>query len=384
MQVYPAGAALGRAVILGGLVLLAALQLPAAAQEPNDITLRLDSTTGNPGDMVEVTVDLVADDVLPEAFALFLAYDRDALEPISDAYEIIARDEFTGEPIVDGNGNTVASSSLVRPASGVGDAGKTVAFQVYDDPGAVGILVHGLNTNTIPAGDLLTVAFRIQESVPDGSMTDVIGVDEAAEVHIPDGSGGVSQLISSFTRTIPDENEDPEVVLITYGFENTAVIVGCIPANPPAGLTATQDRSDGVRVSWSPVAGDNIEYRVYRSTTNSATTATPIGEQWQTETSFTDITALVPDVVPGECFMPEQVNEVHYFYWVRARSEVGCESELSTQSAEGFRVQAAAKSAAVFLSGSGEGGRMVVYVVLAAALLLAGRGTQRSRMSNGC
>jgi len=383
MHVYPNGAAIARAIVLGGLMVWAAPPSPVAAQEANDITLRLTSTTGNPGDMVEVGVELVAGELLPESFGLFIAYDPEALAPVEDAYEIVARDEFTGEPLLDGEGNTIADLSLIRLSDGVTGADKTGTFQTYLEQGAAGMLVHGLNQNPIPAGPLLTMAFQILPSVPDGSMTDVMGVDEAAQVHVPDGAGGAAQLISSFTRTVPLEGGGTDVVLLTYSFEDTAVIVGCIPAAAPGGVSATQNRSDRVEIAWNAVAGENIEYRVFRATSNNPASASPIGEAWQTGTTFSDITALVPEIIPGECLMPEQINEVHYFYWVRARSEVGCESALSAPPAEGFRVQAAKQALASLWPSARGAGALLVYGLLAVALAFAGRWTGCRQRSHG-
>lgn len=384
MHANPLGAARARAVVLGILVLVAVGLLPAAAQEPDDITLRLGATTGNPGDTVEVTVDLVAGDAVPEAFALFIAHDPAALEPLPEAYEIVARDEFTGEPILDGDGNTIADFTMVRLADAVRDAGKMASFEIFEEEGAVGVLVHGINQNPIPEGRLLTLAFRIRESVPDGSMTDVLGLDTESTIFVPDGDGGVSRLESSFTRTVTEDGES-RVELLSYGFEDTAVIVGCIPPAAPGGVTATQGQGDSVAVSWNAVAGESIEYRVLRSRTSDPATATPIGAAWQAGTSFSDITARVPEVIPGECFMPEQVNEVRYFYWVRARSMEGCESELSSPPAEGYRGRAGnagKQAAAALLPGPAGSGRLLVYTVLAAALALLGFRARRPRRSN--
>ena len=196
-----------------------------------------------------------------------------ALVPLPQAYEIVARNEFTGEPILDRQGNTVAALSLVRLESAVSAAGKNATFEIYPNPGAIGVLVHGLNQNPIPAGPLFTVAFRILETVEDGSMTDILGVDPESEVHVPDAQGGVVRLESSFSRTVPDS--ETEVELLSFGFENTAVLVGCAPPTAPTGVTATTNRSDAVVVSWNAVAGANIEYRVFRFTSDSAVSAQP-------------------------------------------------------------------------------------------------------------
>lgn len=361
MHANPNGAARACAVVLSGLAFLAVAAIPANAQDPNDITLRLSATTGNPGDSVEVSVALETDDIFPETFAVFLAYDGAALEPLPEAFEIIARNEFTGEPLVDNDGNTIADFSLVRLSDAVVDAGKLATFETYTDAEAVGVLVHGLNQEPIPEGVVFTLAFRILETVPDGSMTDILGLDDASDIHVPDGDGGVSRLVSSFTRTVPAESGGTNVELLTYGFENTVVIVGCIPAAAPSGVSASQDQSDAVVVSWNAVAGSNIEYRVYRGTTSSAIGAVPIGEGWQTATTFSDITALVPEVDQGDCFNPGQVSEVHYFYWVRARSQEGCESDLSATPAEGFRVRAAKSAVASLFPVPGSAEGLLVY-----------------------
>ena len=109
------------------------------------------------------------------------------------------------------------------------------------------------------------------------------------------------------------------------------------------------------------MAGESIEYRVYRSRTNSAGSAAPIGEGWQTEATFSDITALLPQTEVGEgCNAPDVTTEVRYFYWVKARSEEGCESSLSATSAEGFRTGTAARAAAM---GSAFAGMLLLLVL---------------------
>lgn len=347
------GPAAARAILLVGLILWTASGGTAAAQDLNDITLQLSSTTGNPGDTIEVAVNLVGDDILPESMVLFFTYDPEVLTPLEDAYELVLRDPLSGEPILDGDGNTIANFSAVRPSENLRGSGKAVDTEVYGDEGVVGVSIQGLNQLEIAPGEILTMAFAVAGDATDGTTTDIAGVSEGSEVLIPDGEGGVIVLVSSAART-GDEGEEE----VTYDFEDVAVPIGCVPPAAPGGITATQNRNDSVVVSWSAVAGENIEYRVYRSTTNSAASAAPIGEGWQTEATFSDITALLPQTEPGEgCNAPDVTTEVHYFYWVKARSEEGCESPLSATPAEGFRTGSGARSAAM---GS----------ILAAALLL--------------
>ena len=125
-------------------------------------------------------------------------------------------------------------------------------------------------------------------------------------------------------------------------------------------------------MSWSPVTGENVEYRVYRASTDNPASAIPIGEGWQTGTTFNDITAQVPVVMPGPCNLPGMAEPVSYFYWVRAREGEGCESALSATPAEGYRVQAKRSETAAVLPLEGAG-RLMVFGALGVAFLLLGR-----------
>lgn len=342
------GSAAAPAVVLASLLLWAVGMGSATAQEPNDITLRLGSTTGNPGDTIEVTVTMEADDVLPESLVLFLAYDPEVLTPVEDAYELVLRDPLSGEPILDGEGNTIANFTAVRPSENLRGSGKSIDTETYGDEGVLGVSVQGLNMLEIGAGELFTVAFQVSAAAVDGTTTEILGVSEGAEVLIPDGAGGVTAVATSAARSVETSPGNFEVVDVTYRYEDVTVPIGCVPPAAPGSVTATQNRSDSVFVTWAAVAGTAIEYRVYRNTTNNPATAAPIGEGWQTEATFSDITAQVPEVVPGEgCNAPDEIEEVHYFYWVKARSEEGCESPLSAVPAEGFRTSAGARFAAM-------------------------------------
>ena len=70
--------------------------------------------------------------------------------------------------------------------------------------------------------------------------------------------------------------------------------------NPPMGLTATQDRTDGIVVSWTVSTGAT-SYEIYRQTYSSSSSSVKIGTS--TTTSYTDTTA---------------VGDQTYYYWVKA------------------------------------------------------------------
>ena len=344
----------------------------AAAQTTDDITLRLDATTANAGDTVEVTLTMTINSDAPESMIVFLAYDPDTLTPKTDEYELIVRNSVTGDPVLDDNGNAITERKAVLPSDAVTGADKTVDSEVFADEGVVGVSVTGLNTTVIPEGLLFTVAFSVAGGLSNGLMTDVIGLNDDNAILVPDGSGGVVPASTSASRSVETETG---AVAVTYAFEDLVVSIGCDPPEVPTNITASQDRSDGVLIGWSAVATTGAEYRVYRNTTNNNASAVALGTVWQSSTTFTDITAQVPEVVAGDgCTTPSQVNEVRYFYWVQARTAAGCQGELSATSAEGFRVQAKQFAAAGMIPMAGVSGTSLVYGMALFLLLLWRRG----------
>lgn len=325
-------------IFLCGLFLWAANAVFCAAQERDDITLRLGATTGQPGGSVEVSVMMEAGDVLPESIILFLAYDPAVLTPIGDYYERVLRNPLSGEPILDNEGNSQFIRSALNPSENLRASGKAIDFETYGDAGVIGVSIQGLNQLTIAPGALLSVAFAVDAGVPDGTLTEVLGVSTGAEVLIPDGSGSVTAVATSAARSVETSPGEFEVVDVSYRFVGVDVGIGCIAPAAPSNLTATQNRPDMVFLTWNAVSGAGIEYRVYRGTTNNPAAAAPIGEGWQAAVSFEDITARVPETVPGEGCNPQPTVEVvRYYYWVQARSEEGCESNLSATPVQGFR-----------------------------------------------
>jgi len=339
----------------------------APAQPSDDITLTLESTTAQPGDTVELAVSLAIHGDGPESLIVFLAYDPAALTPNGDEYELILRNSVSGEPVLDGNGNTMAIRRAVRPEAGPTGAGKTIDSEVFQNEGVIGVSVTGLNRTAIPAGPLFTIALTAAGGLGNGTVTTVIGLGEDNAVVVPDGSGGVAPAATSASRSTGD---GAGAEAVTFGFVDAEVTIGCTSPGTPAGVTASQNRSDGVSVGWQAVAA-GAEYRVYRSTSNNAASAVALGAEWQSGTTFLDITALVPVVVMGDgCAVPNQVSAVRYFYWVRARTPEGCQGELSAPAAEGFRTQAkGALSPAGMFPAGGE------LLILLGALLILARGS---------
>ncbi|MCF6285831.1 MAG: hypothetical protein L3K26_11625, partial [Candidatus Hydrogenedentes bacterium] len=275
----------------------------------------------------------------------------------------------TGEPVLDGGGKAITTRKAVLPSDAVTGAGKTVDSEVFLEEGVVGVSVTGLNSTSIPEGLLFTVAFSVGGALSNGIMTDVIGLNDGNAILVPDGSGGVVAASTSASRST--EN-GASAVAVSYGFEDLVVSIGCNPPEVPANITATQNRSNDVLVGWSAVATTGAEYRVYRNTTDNSASAVALGTVWQSSTTFTDITAQVPEVIAGDgCTVPDQVSEVHYFYWVKARTVDGCQGDLSATSAEGFRVSAKQVAvAAAMIPTGGALGTSLVYGVAVFLLLL--------------
>ncbi len=333
-----------------------------AAQDPNDITLSLGATTAQPGDTVEVTVSMAVGGDSPTSMIVFLAYDPMTLTPNSNEYELILQSFEPTEPVLDDDGNAITMRRAVRPSESLVASGFSFDSQEHHDQGVFGVVIFSQNSTAISAGTLFTVAFTVTGGLENGTMTDVMGLTADNAIVIPDGSGGVTPASTSAS--------DANGAALTYGFEDAVIEIGCAPPGTPSGVTATQNRSDGVQIGWSAVATTGAEYRVYRNTVNNAASALALGTEWQTSTSFLDISALVPAVVPGDgCTVPDQVTEVSYFYWVRARTPEGCQGSLSATSAEGFRVQAKREQVASLVPGADTLGTALLFLALLGVLV---------------
>jgi hypothetical protein len=298
--------------------------LAAIAQSPIHITF--EDTVANPGDSIEVDVDLTTTGANPSAMVLFFNYDPDRLEPFAEFYERVLTD-LSGQPILDEQGNTITTTSSVRPGPAAENADKGVDSEVHSD-GLMSIAVVGLNEALMEDGLLLTIAFRVLPEAQDGE-TLVIDGRESSE---PNGSS--ASTITTGGQVQP----------LAVTFQNAFVDIGCVAPAAPTSVNATQNRSDGVLVSWNEPA-EELEYRVYRGTSTNPEDATPLGEGWQTDLDFLDITASVPTsaapAFPGCPPPPAQL--VRYNYWVKSRNLDGCESPFNIVPARGHRSPANTK-----------------------------------------
>ncbi len=312
-------AAVGAALVVSGLALEAAAEI--------EVTVG-DGTT-NPGDYVEIPVSLANNGAAPQVLVLFVAFDNAKMAVAEQYYERILTD-IEGNPIRDGEGNVVTSPSAVRPESPLLALTYSLDYQVHPE-GAIAMFLSAPG-GALPAGHVLTLAFEVFSSVAEGAELDLPGLDRDFQMVIA-GEPAYSSAAAA-------DGGDLELEMI-----DGIVSVGCIPAETPANVAASTGRADAVEVTWDAVADPNAEYRVFRGQTNQPATASPLGDSWQQTTSFADITAAPPIVVdPGGCFRDAVYTRVSYFYWVKARTGTGCESEFSV-SAQGSR--APAKSASV-------------------------------------
>lgn len=274
------------------------------------VNLRLDDVVGNPGDIVEAPLFLPANQTdTPTTLQLFIAYDPAHVTPATTFYQ--------------------GGTSPVLPSAALTAAGIGVDSEVFAQ-GVISIVVFGLAAPAIPVSNgtpLLQIAFQIKPTAPLNISVLLNGLTAAEPVEI-NGE-------DSFC-TAADADADP----LTVNFTDGAVVVGCVPrANAPTGVTATQNRADGVLIAWTPVAGDGAEYRVYRSTTAAFITAEPLSATWSPQTSFLDTTAAAPatpDNAGCACPAPEPVV-TYYYYWVVARTAAGCTGDPSATPVQGAR-----------------------------------------------
>jgi hypothetical protein len=310
-----------------------------SAQEcEGEFHLTLGTAVGNPGDTVEVPLTIESGE-LAETLVLFIDYDTELVEPDSSYFEFVETNL---------EGEVVRTTSAVRPEFAVTSTGKVLQAEVRSE-GFLAIGVTGINADTLPQGLLCTIGFRIQ---PGATGPILIDGDDIG---------------SSASATGPNPNIP---LCFEVVFLDGEVATGCLPPAAPGNVSATQGRSDGVRIAWDAIAVAGAEYRVYRNTQLNIATAVPLGEGWQAGTSITDVTALPPDVeVPKGCPRREEITEVRYYYWVRAREPEGCISEFSAEPAVGFRGESKAVSAAGVGGGlKSESGTALVYLGMALAL----------------
>lgn len=352
---------------LGVLVLSLVFCLGGFGGEIGPITLVIGETMANVGDTAEIAVSLTSTTNSPASLILSLRYDPLKVAPFTSFFEFTLRDIFTDEPIEDESGNVITQTRAVRLDPGVAALGKTVELDIKG-AGFIDILVFGANDTVIPDGPLFTVAFEVLSGSAENETVVLDGLDSDMPVLFEGeeffSSAGTDDIVSLH---IP-------VVVVDGG-----VMVGCTEAETPVGLAVGATQSDSVELSWDAVTDPNAEYRVFRSDEPSLVSAVPIGEGWQSATSFSDITAPVPEVIAGAgCFGVPIVTVVPQFYWVKSRVlETGCESAFAEEAVQGFRgakkINVGAVSASTLPSFSG-GGDVVLMGLLVALFVVMGGG----------
>ncbi|MCC6145382.1 MAG: hypothetical protein IT368_16370 [Candidatus Hydrogenedentes bacterium] len=163
-----------------------------------------------------------------------------------------------------------------------------------------------------PAGSAATLA---SATLPGPSFTPDVTGEYVVQLTVNDGTF----------------DSDPDAVTVTAGED---VGPQCEPIALPSGITASDGTfADRVEVRWQPVDGA-AEYRVYRSATNSAASATAVS-QWTSNLIFTDLSAAAavgPDSGGGGGCGGGSTGGTPtfttYYYFVKARSSAVCETEL--------------------------------------------------------
>lgn len=142
-------------------------------------------------------------------------------------------------------------------------------------------------------------------------------------------SGGTAEAIGTTTETTYVDVSATPGVAYAYSVSavngagesaKTAAVSATVPLAAPTGVSATQTRTDGIRVSWDAVNGAT-HYRVARSTSASGT-KTLLGS-WQTQTAELDLTA---------------VAGTKYWYFVMAAtSDAGANASAYSAGVQGLR-----------------------------------------------
>jgi hypothetical protein len=309
-------------LFLSCIVLPLTVGVGAWSGEIGAITLEIGEASGNIGDTAEIVVSLTSTTDSPATVILSLEYDPLKLEPFDEFFEFTVLDFVSGEPLVDGGGNVVTETGAVRLDASVVALGKIVDTEVQLG-GVIDILVTGNNASPIPDGPLMTIAFELLSG---GAENETLVLDGVAT----DAGEGFDFFSSASTAA----GEAIPISIIDGG-----IMVGCTAAETPTGLAVGSIRSESVTLTWDAVSDSTAEYRVYRNDVPLVAGATPIGGGWQTETSFVDITATVPEVIGGSgCLGVPMVTVVPHFYWVKSRAvATGCESGFANAPVEGFR-----------------------------------------------
>lgn len=308
-----------------------ALSLAAiAGADQTDVHFTVRDAVGNPGAVVEVGIDLDILGVNPAAAVIFVDYDPSVLSPIKNYYPA---------------GST--SRDAVRLSEAAAARGKMIATGYPE--GQVRFTVFGINTEPLPEGRLVTIAFRIAGNAPLDGLT-VLGI-------VPAGLEG-----SSVTDAGASE--------LAFSVENGFVSVGCDAPPAPANLQASSGLPDRIQLTWDPVPGAGVQYRVYRATASNPNDAVPLHPDWIDTPQYLDNTAQRPEVLRGAgCDTADVMISYTYYYWVKARGAEGCES--------GFSAMASGSRGLSKHAAAGAAGGIPAALLFGAAGLLMARGARR-------
>ncbi|NIA14012.1 MAG: hypothetical protein GWP08_08020 [Nitrospiraceae bacterium] len=263
---FSSQAALG-AFLAVSLVFLGMAVGEASAQET--ATLTIGTAADQVGELVEVPVTLTTNGTDPATILFSLVFDAAKLAFVE---------------------------TEVGPATLA--AGKYV--RTYESgPGDLRFIVTG-NENFMGNGVLFWIVFEILPA----AAQETLGLDGMdASAADPGGTGIAITVIDG------------------------SVQANCAGPAAPAGVTATQGQTDGVRVSWDAVDGA-IDYRVYRALVDDVELAEPLSD-WVPVLTVLDATAVPASATGGGCAGPFALTPVNYHYWVRARNSADCPGDFS-------------------------------------------------------
>jgi hypothetical protein len=231
-------------------------------------------------------------------------------------------DDFAGLGQVSGEAHVDAQSAQLRLRDPQGLADGDVLFFGHDGAGA-----SAYTTGELPSGidERIRREWRVDESAGDvGTVTVQIDANDLPSITPgqdyfvvidTDGDGDFTTGTPTTARLTPDGGSiyTASGVDLTDG-DYVTLGVGARPETP-ANLTAESDLNRRVLLDWDAVTLDRTgqgttisEYRVYRSTTNSFSSATQVATTGPSTTD-PEITGLT--------------NNTPYFFWVTAVDDIG-------------------------------------------------------------
>ena len=321
----------------------------APAKDDLPATLTINSVRGEPGSTVYVNVLLETAGNNVATVLLGIAYDHTKLtltdvlpgQIVEDADKTISRGFPTNgvvKIIIYGGLTTVEDGFLLAMELEILPGAGDVAIPLEESessaatPGGLPIDVQ-VFPGRVLAGDAPSVAVGPASAEVCVGETLQLGADsmDGNDTVFTWSSSNTSVATVSDTGLVSGLAEGSTAITATgttSGLSGeTVVTVRPFILDAPATVSALQaTESEGVLVQWDPVAGDDVEYRVYRSTVNDSVLAIPISA-WQDETEFLDL-SIPPDIAVG-CFRLSEVVTISYYYWVRARTGNDYISEFS-------------------------------------------------------